>query len=51
MESVEDEEDEPVNMNIAPRNKKRVLELADGTDDSDAIDLPHAVVPAKKVSY
>jgi hypothetical protein len=46
METIED--DEPVNKNIAPRNKNHVLELADGSDD----DLPPGVnlVPVKKVS-
>ena len=49
MESIEDEEDQPVN-NIAPRNKSHVLELASDDDD----DLPTRIqvdIPAKKVSY
>jgi hypothetical protein len=49
METIEDE-DEPVNKNIAPQNKTRVIELANG-DDDDSDDLPnHIQVPAKNVS-
>ena len=49
METIEDEADEPITRNIAPRNKNHLLELADGSDDDD--DLPQAVnrVPAKNV--
>ena len=49
METIEDEEDEPVNKNIPPHNKNHVLEHADGIDDDD---LPQVVklVPAKNVS-
>ena len=49
METIDDEEDEPVIRNVAPRNKNRVLELADGSDDDD--NLPQAVnrIPAKNV--
>ena len=51
MESIDDEDDQPVNKNIAPHNKSHVLELANGDDDDD---LPARIlvdVPAKKVSY
>ena len=50
METVEDEEDEPVVQNNASRNKARVLELADSSDDDE--DLPQVVkhrVPAKNI--
>lgn len=36
METVEDEDDSSLkNMNIAPRNKRRLLELSDGSDDDE----------------
>ena len=40
IENAEDEDNEPVYRNVAPRNKDHVLELADGRDDDD--DLPLA---------
>lgn len=42
METIEDdsEEDEPVVKNVAPRNKNRLLELADGTDDDEDLRSP-----------
>jgi hypothetical protein len=40
IENAEDEDNEPVYRNVAPRNKDHVLELADGSDDDD--DLPLA---------
>jgi hypothetical protein len=49
--TVEDEDSEDENRNVAPRNKNHILELADGSDDDD---LPQVVNPshgpAKKVS-
>ena len=41
METVEDEEDEPVVQNNAPRNKAQVLELANSSDDDEG--LPQVV--------
>jgi hypothetical protein len=47
METLEDEDDQPVIRNLAPRKKTRVLELADGSDDDDDV---LSVPGRKKVS-
>ena len=53
METVEDEEDEPVVQNNAPRNKSQVLELADSSDDDEGLPqvMKHRIPTNNIVSF